>query len=453
MEYSVAMTDVIAGNLKNHLIREDGQEDLCFAFYQPSTGYHRFSGLIVEIILPKRGDRKVQGNVSFSPSYFERIIKSSLQKPNCGIAFIHSHPSGNNWQRMSHDDFDAEFGMAKTIMALTQLPLIGITVAGGTSLFSARFWIKQNQFFEPVDCTNTRIVGRNLVVAFPPIQQKLSGMLDRTRQAWGKELQKKICSIRVGIVGLGSVGSIVAESLARMGLQKFLLIDGDQIQEHNLDRTVNAKRSDARKHAFKVDIAKRGIKTSTTAENPEILTIHEYLQSEGVSKNLADCDVIFSCVDRPLARHILNAVAFAHLIPVIDGGINISKKRDDSMRTADWGVYISSPGRCCLECSGQFDSCDVQMEREGMLDDPSYMDSLPDEHLYNKKENVIVFSMALASHEILSFVNLLGPISGILPEDEYRYSYPLNYLVKESKNCKKYCSYKALTALGDKLSF
>lgn len=452
MEYSVAMTNLVAENLKKQLIRKDGQEDLCFAFYQPSTGNQRFSGLIVEVILPKRGERNVHGNASFSSTYFDRIIETFLERPNYGIAFFHSHPSGDNWQGLSHDDFEAESGMAKTIMALTKLPLIGVTVAGGTGLFSARFWIKQNQYFKPVDCINTRVVGRNLAIAYPPIRQEELKSLERTRQAWGKELQKKISSIRVGIVGLGSVGSLVAECLARMGLRKFLLVDGDQIQEHNLDRTVNAKRSDARKQAFKVDIAQKGIRTSATAKNLDIQAIHEYLQDEGAYRYLIDCDVIFSCVDRPLARHILNTVAFAHLIPVIDGGINISKKRNDTMRSADWGVYIVSPGRCCLECAGQFDSGDVQMEREGMLDDSSYVDSLPDEHLIKKKENVIVFSMALASQEVLSFVNLLGSISGTILEDEYRCSYPLNLVTQSSMQCSEFCSYKVLTAIGDRMA-
>ena len=69
--FSVVLTDEIHNQLINHLIREDGDEDLCFATYLPSSGSKRFSGLISEIIFPKKGEREVHGNVGFMPEYFE----------------------------------------------------------------------------------------------------------------------------------------------------------------------------------------------------------------------------------------------------------------------------------------------------------------------------------------------------------------------------------------------
>src|SRR5690606_7834127 len=52
----------------------------------------------------------------------------------------------------------------------------------------------------------------------------------------GEEGQKLVEKLNVGIVGLGGTGSCAAEQLARLGVNRFLLIDDDTFEESNITR-------------------------------------------------------------------------------------------------------------------------------------------------------------------------------------------------------------------------
>ncbi len=59
----------------------------------------------------------------------------------------------------------------------------------------------------------------------------------------GKEALDVLASARVAIFGLGGVGGSAAEGLARAGVGSFILIDGDEVSESNLNRQTVALRS------------------------------------------------------------------------------------------------------------------------------------------------------------------------------------------------------------------
>ncbi len=58
----------------------------------------------------------------------------------------------------------------------------------------------------------------------------------------GEEAQIKLARSRVAVVGLGGVGSYVVEALARAGIGHLLLVDGDAVEESNLNRQLIATR-------------------------------------------------------------------------------------------------------------------------------------------------------------------------------------------------------------------
>lgn len=449
-EYSIAIPASLDADLLKFLIRHDKEEELLFALWVPSRGRRRLTALINKLIYPIEGDRQRHGNASFNPAYFERACKIAATE-GTGIAFLHSHP-GPGWQGMSKDDIRAEQKIMGAVAGLTDLPLAGMTV-GSDGTWSARMWEHvEGKNYERIWCQSVRSVGEALRVNFNDDilpKPEYREVYKRTYTVWGESNHANLARLRVGIIGLGSVGSIVAETLARMGLQRFTLIDFDTVLQHNLDRLLGTTEEDIGK--LKVSIAERQIRNSATAAQVDINVVpYSIAEEEGYNAAL-DCDVLFSCVDRPRARYILNHFAYAHLIPVIDGGIEVRFKHGE-FSGVDWQLQTVAPGRPCLACIKAFDPGDVTTEIEGKLDDPSYLKGLSQDHRFKRNENVFPFSANLASLEVLQFVALATSIAGIADFGIQRYRYPPGILeVDVERNCQPGCDMRQLMAQGDKL--
>ena len=354
--FSVVMTDEIHQQLFAHLIREDEQEDLCFATYVPSSGANRSTGILSQIILPEEDERNVHGNVGFLPHYFERVLKIAAERKE-GIAFLHSHPS-SGWQGMSDDDIIAETRISPSVMGLAGFPLLGLTL-GTDGAWSGRFWIKDEKEKRKYNrnwCDTVRVIGKKLSITYndsllPPIFDSAKQL--RTISAWGSKTQEDLSGLKIGIAGLGSVGSIVAEILARTGIANFTLIDFDAVEEKNLDRLTNVFKEDIGR--AKVLAVADGIRKSATAPKIKINSCEYSICEKQGFETALDCDIIFSCVDIPWPRQVLNFIAYAHLIPVIDGGILVrTNKRNTNIIGADWKAQTVGYKRACLECLGQY---------------------------------------------------------------------------------------------------
>lgn len=218
----------------------------------------------------------------------------------------------------------------------------------------------------------------------------------------------------VGVIGAGSVGSLVAEGLARTGIGRILLIDFDFVEEVNLDRLLHAAPQDVSLKELKVEVLARALRSgSATAEKFSAEPI-EWGVTEPVGFRAAlDCDVLFSCVDRPWPRSVLNFIAYAHLIPVIDGGIYAERGKHGGVLHADWRTSVIGPERSCLECLGQYSSENVSAEREGFWDDPEYIRGLPRKHMPPCTTRMCLDS-ASVWHRLNSwYLRLVVPVNGM----------------------------------------
>jgi molybdopterin/thiamine biosynthesis adenylyltransferase len=439
------MTDRLHSLACEHLLRRDGQEDLTIATYTPSTGTQRNTGILADLVLPHAGERSVHDNVSFAGSYVVRAASEAAVHGR-GIALLHSHPDGLGWQGMSGIDRQTEQSYARVAETITGHSLIGMTLAGDTT-WSARFWDTAHGH---LDAENVRIVGRTLRThwtdALRPIPPATS-MQVRTISAWGEAVQANLARLRVLVVGVGTVGLDVAIRLVQAGVQDVSVMDFDTVEDVNLDRLLTATRLDATLFRSKVHVALRAMRAAASAASPK-LTGHDLSICEPQGQRAAlDCDVVFSCVDRPWARAVLNQLAYSDLIPVIDGGLAVEPFPDGGMRNATWRAHVVAPGRPCLQCNGQIDGAQVARDRAGLFDNQTYIKSAGLKA--PSRENVSLLAPSVTASLLGQFVSLVVAPGGMGVPDPLRFSQSTHTLEHLSLETLNGCGYEQATGSGD----
>ena len=451
MKYEVILTEkahkVACDHLLSHFRGNKSQEELCFALWYPSIGKNKTTALISEIILPEEQERKLHGNTSFLPEFLARSLRLAIKK-QAGLVFMHSHPT-EGWQGMSNADIIAERDRIAPPTNSTKMPLVGLT-AGTDGSWSARFWIqKQGRKHKRFWCDKVKVVGSHFKITFNEQmynQFQSKNILRRTIATWGADAQTKFNRMKVGVVGLGSIGSMVSENLARIGIGNILLIDYDKIEEHNLDRLLYATRKNIGQ--FKADFFKTKIRKHSVNDNIKVQSIVQPIQSQSAFKLALDCDIIFSCVDKPLARDVLNHIAYAHLIPVIDGGVAVSK-RYDKFYDARWSSHIATYGRKCMLCRKQYTTAGVSTELEGSLDNPSYIEHLQSKQVFGN-ENVFPFSQNLSSMEVLMMIHFILSEDWWTKLNQLEYNFLSGQMNQDKSLCNKECYFLSIIGKGDK---
>ncbi|MGG3546261.1 ThiF family adenylyltransferase [Bacillus paranthracis] len=115
---------------------------------------------------------------------------------------------------------------------------------------------------------------------------------------------------KVGIVGVGSLGSKIVNSLARSGVEKFLIVDEDifltgNIQRHTLDwRNVGNHKVDAIKD--QLELISKSIEVDTSRIN---LTGQEATSSlNAIITKLSSCDIIIDATADSKVFNLLSAI-------------------------------------------------------------------------------------------------------------------------------------------------
>jgi molybdopterin/thiamine biosynthesis adenylyltransferase len=110
--------------------------------------------------------------------------------------------------------------------------------------------------------------------------------------------QAALLKSHAGVVGLGGLGGTVTEILARMGVGRLTLIDGDRFEDSNLNRQLLS--SPANLAQPKADAAAQRVRRINPSTD---VTVHAcFLTAQNAAELLAGCDVVVDCLDNLRTR-------------------------------------------------------------------------------------------------------------------------------------------------------
>jgi tRNA A37 threonylcarbamoyladenosine dehydratase len=118
--------------------------------------------------------------------------------------------------------------------------------------------------------------------------------LSRSELLVGKNGIKKLNQSHVMIIGLGGVGSYAAEAIARAGVGIMTIVDGDTVQESNINRQLPALYSQINRS--KVEIMAERIRDINP--NIQLHVINQFLMPEDIEKVIpSNLTFLMDCID------------------------------------------------------------------------------------------------------------------------------------------------------------
>ena len=151
--------------------------------------------------------------------------------------------------------------------------------------------------------------------------------------------QELLDTAKIMVVGCGALGNEVLKNLALMKVGNIVVVDFDNVEAENLQRSVLFSEIENSVGRPKVDVAAEAIKKINPETNLKV--INGDISADVGLGLIREIDVVIGCVDNRWARYCINRVCMRAGVPWIDGGIS----------ELEGSVKIFEPGKNCYACS------------------------------------------------------------------------------------------------------
>ena len=221
----------------------------------------------------------------------------------------------------------------------------------------------------------------------------------RNVSLFGYNGQRKLSDTKSVVVGIGGLGSPLAQQLALLGVGHVGLIDPEELDGTNRNRFVGTREKDPVPGSPKVALVERMIREINS--NVTVSAVPDGLESDKSFAEIKSADWVFGCFDEDGPRFILNELCAAYAIPYIDLA---SEASEDG--TFGGRICVATDGDGCVSCLDELDMNDVRAyltgDEERRAIDAIY--GVPRKDLAQSGPSVAPLNALIAAHAALEFM-------------------------------------------------
>lgn len=369
---TLRITGTLWDQIIHHLLRNDLAEHAAFALASRHRTTTSDDLLIYDVILVDDADL-VGGpspvSLEIRPNTIVDVVNRAVTQDMVLVEF-HNHPNHVDDRSCGFSLAD-EFGFRETVpYMISSLPsgLYGAVVISSSQTATGFVWqqsfdsrrpIAGIEVVQPHGWTMIRSAHAGHIITEDKVHDPLA-QFDRQVRAFGREGQNRLAELSVAIVGVGGIGSVVAELLARLGIGRFVLVDPDTVDVTNLNRLFGSTLDDALNGTTKVDVASREILKANPAAQVETL-IGTCYSSHAIDL-IASTNLVVGCTDDVASRFAINDVSLSYLLPYLDLATEIDVTDAGELHTAGGRYTFCFPGTGCLLCARTLDPAEAVAE-------------------------------------------------------------------------------------------
>lgn len=394
--------------LRHFLFPNDGKEAVAIALCGRRAGDRRHRLVVREIhkIPYEACAERTALQVTWPTNLLEPLLERA-EVERLSVVKIHSHPGG--YAAFSDTDDVGDHRLLPMIRGWIEadIPHGSVVMLPDGQMFG-RVW-QGNGAFAPFAAIN--VVGHDLHFWYADVgNTALPSFVASHAQIFGEGTVQRLRRLSVAVIGCSGTGGPVIEQLFRLGVGELVLVDNDVMEERNVNRIPNSTMQDVRNARPKVEVLADAVRRAELGTH--VITLPENLWHPNTIREVAQCDVVFGCMDTVDGRFLLNVLATYYTIPYFDIGVRLDAVPEGHdkgrIREVCGTVHYLQPGRSSLMSRGLFTMQQVSEAGLRRRDPEAHTRQVEDGYIAGVVEHrpavisVNTFASALAANELLA---------------------------------------------------